>query len=79
MGELRYLLKKIDLMWFSSVLRIRDILFSSDPYLWLTDPAPVTAIFVIDLQDSIKELYFFQIFLLLFERKCTSFFKDKKS
>jgi hypothetical protein len=43
------------------------------------DPDP--AIFVIDLQEANKKIYFFTKFfcLLLFEGTFTSFFKDKKT
>ncbi len=51
------------------------------PCLWLMDPDPDPAIFVIDLQDASKKLIFELNFfcLLLFEATFTSFFKDKKS
>ncbi len=54
---------------------------SSDPCLWLMDPDPDPAMFVIDLQDVIKKLIFEHNFfcLLLFIATFTSFFKDKKS
>ncbi len=45
---------------------------SGDPSLWLMDPDPV--IFVIDLQDANRKLFFWS---LLFEDTFTSFFKDK--
>jgi hypothetical protein len=42
------------------------------------DPDP--AIFLLDLQDDNKKLFFSKFFcLFLFEGTCTSFFKDKKS
>jgi hypothetical protein len=51
-----------------------------DPNLWLMNPDPDPAIFVIDLQDANKSLFFKKFFcLLLFEGTFTSFFKDKKS
>jgi hypothetical protein len=42
---------------------------------------PDPAIFVIDLQDANKKLFFSKVFLLFtfFEGTFTSFFKDKKS
>jgi hypothetical protein len=44
------------------------------------DPDPDPAIFVIDLQDASKKLFFNTLFcLLLFEATFISFFKDKKS
>jgi hypothetical protein len=44
------------------------------------DPDPDPAIFVIDLQNTNKKLFFSKFFcLLLFEGTFTSFFKDKKS
>jgi hypothetical protein len=43
-------------------------------------PAPDPAIFVTDLQDANKKLFFSKFFcLLLFEGTFKSFFKDKKS
>ncbi len=52
---------------------------ASDSWIRILDPDP--AIFVIDLQDASKKLFFQYNFfcLLLFEAKFTSFFKDKKS
>ncbi len=53
---------------------------SADPCLWLMDPDPDPAIFVIDLQDPNKKANLKKVFLLLlFEYTFTSFFKDKKS
>jgi hypothetical protein len=44
------------------------------------DADPDPTIFVRDLQDVDKKLFFLQVFLLiLFEGTFTSFFKDKKS
>ncbi len=44
------------------------------------DPDPDSAIFVIDLIDANKRLFFSKFFCLsLFEGTFTSFFKDKKS
>jgi hypothetical protein len=44
------------------------------------DPDPNPAIFVIDLQEANKKLFFKKNFLLItFEGTFTSFFKDKKS
>jgi hypothetical protein len=45
------------------------------------DPDPDPDIFVIDLQDANKKLFFFKVFLLItfFEGTFTSLFKDKKS
>jgi hypothetical protein len=44
------------------------------------DPDSDPAIFVIDLQDATKKLIFCKkiFFILLFECKFTSFFRDKK-
>ncbi len=44
---------------------------SSDPYLWLTDPA----LFVSDLQDTNKNKFFLRFFML--EGTFKSFFKDQ--
>jgi hypothetical protein len=41
------------------------------------DPAPDPAIFFIDLQDTNKKYFFFQV--LRYEGTFTAFFKDKKS
>ncbi len=67
------------------VLWIRDILVririrGSVP-LWPMNPDPDHAIFVFDLQDANKKLFFFSTFfcLLLFEGTFTSLFLDKKS
>ena len=45
------------------------------------DPAPDPALFVSDLQDANKNIFFSSEFLclFLFEGTFTSFFKDKKS
>ncbi len=45
-------------------------------YLWLMDPDPDPAIFVSDLQDINKKLFF--LLITLFEGTFTLFFKDKK-
>ncbi len=49
-----------------SMLRNRDILvrkrIRGGPWLWLLDPDPDPAVFVIDLQDASKKLIFLQIF-----------------
>jgi hypothetical protein len=49
-----------------SMLRNRDILvrkrIRGGPCLWLLDPDPDPAVFVIDLQDASKKLIFLQIF-----------------
>jgi hypothetical protein len=57
---------------------------SSDPYLRLADPTPDTApapdpaLFVNDLQDASKKLFFLHILcLFLFEGTYTPFFKKK--
>ncbi len=54
---------------------------SADPCLWLMDPDPDPAMFVIDIQDGNKKLISKKFFclLLLEEGTFTSFFKDKKS
>ncbi len=50
---------------------------SADPCLSLMDPDPDPAIFVTDLQDANKKLFFSKFFCsLLFEGTFTSFFKD---
>jgi hypothetical protein len=42
------------------------------------DPDPAPAIFVVELQDANKKLFFNKFFcLLLFEGTFTSFFKEK--
>ncbi len=65
-----------------AVLRIRNILVQIQTCLWLFDPDPDPAIFVIDLQDANtqQKTIFSKFFcLLLFEAIFTSFFKDEKS
>jgi hypothetical protein len=51
-----------------------------DPYTWLTDPDPDSALFVSDFQDAKKKMSFFpNLFcLLLSVGTFTSVFKDKK-
>ncbi len=61
-------------------LRIRDILVRIRvSAIWLMDPDP--PIFVTDLQDANKKLFFFSKFFCLLLSDCTfaSFFKGKKS
>ncbi len=71
-----------------SVFRIHDILvwFGGSGCLWLmdpdSDPDPDPAIFVIDLQDASKKLFFNTIFSACygtFWRYIYIIFKDKKS
>ncbi len=53
---------------------------SADPCLWLMDPDPDPAIFVIDLQDANKKLIKKKSFFdYLFWRYINIIFKDKKS
>ncbi len=61
-------------------MRHRGMYGSGDPCLCLMDTSPDPAIFIIDLQDAEKTIFFSKFsFLLLFEGTFTSFFKDKKS
>jgi hypothetical protein len=55
---------------------------SADPYLWLMgpDPDPDPAIFIIDLQDANKKLFFKKFFcILLFEGTLYIIFSKIKS
>ncbi len=71
---------QVSLPVLQSVLRISVIYWygsgsrSADPCLWPMDPDPDHAIFVLDLQDANKKLFFSSVFcLLLFEGTFTSF------
>ncbi len=52
---------------------------SAHPCLWLMDPDPDTAVFVFDLQDVNKKLFFLSLLAYYFWRSIYIIFKDKKS
>jgi hypothetical protein len=65
---------------FLAVLWIRAILvriWIREPCLLPLDPDQDSAIFVLDLQDANKKLFFSKFFYLVFEGTFTSFSKTK--